>query len=75
MVIGILGAVGLVIGINQLQNKSNPSEVIPRPRECKTKPETEPNSKTQSKKPKRVWDKAEDKTEERVWDKAEDHVP
>jgi len=33
MVIGILGAVGLVIGINQLQNKSTRSEVIPRPRE------------------------------------------
>jgi len=28
--IGILGAVGLVVGINQLQNKSNPS-AIPRP--------------------------------------------
>ena len=31
IIIGILGAVGLVIGINQLQNKSNPSEVISGP--------------------------------------------
>ena len=64
IIIGILGAVGLVIGINQLQNKSNPSEVIsgPSPRNSPAKEPAKEPAKDQPKSQPKAQPKAQTKT-------------